>query len=90
MPSFPFCFSLLLVPPSARKESINGPGGTVIDLFRFVASFGRDKGHCLPKQGDSRTILWPRLWRASPSVHHVWARPDAAVVPLEAAARVYK
>jgi hypothetical protein len=38
------CFSLLLVPPSARKKSINGLGGTA---YRFI----QVRGVIRPRQG---------------------------------------
>jgi hypothetical protein len=40
-----------------RRNGIKSYSVRDKELFRFVASFGRDKGYCLPKQGDSRTIL---------------------------------
>ena len=73
-----FCFYLLFVLPSGRERSIEAAGGTVQMLFSFVASFGRDSGQCVLKQGDSRTILWPQLRRAASRVLHVRAAPAAA------------
>jgi hypothetical protein len=67
------CFFLLSVPSSAWEKSINAPAERYRGLFSFVASFGRDGGQCVLKQGDSRTILWLRLRRAASSVRHVRA-----------------
>ncbi len=48
---------LLFVAASDSKKLTDAIGRRGKDLFRFVASFGRDKGHSLLKQGDRLTIL---------------------------------
>ncbi len=47
----------VFVPPAVLEKSISATDGTLQMLISFVAPFGRDRGQCALKQGDSRTIL---------------------------------
>jgi hypothetical protein len=53
-------FPLLQMPLSAQRRRRNGIKSYSVrdkELFSFVASIGRQKGRCVPKQGDCPTIL---------------------------------
>lgn len=73
--SAPFCFPCFVFPCSCRRLPERNrsppPAEQHKGLFSFVASIGRDGGQCVLKQGDSRTILWPRLRRAAAPAGHV-------------------